>query len=324
MISREALAWMTEQLAGDGDAGDKPEAPVRVHVGGAAQWRDLEAWPPHDGSQAWYLNGGGALSRDDHDRTGSSSFRYDPADPTPSVGGQLLSPEAGPRDNRAVEARPDVLVFTSEPLQAPLDVLGPVRAVLHLRASTGHAHVFVRLCDVDPARAFTERDRRHSPPLPRRPGGGSRHGSDELHRPPVRTRAPAPVAGQRRRASALRPQYRRRGTAGHRHAPGPDGHRGLPRPGQAVGAAAPGGGHDRRTGLSGEPLPGLDRLPSGDASSWRGHDRAHRRPRTHPGRAGHAPIPGPQERRGCPRRSNLVPCEPLRARWRRASRVLPA
>ncbi len=148
-ISRQALAWMTERLASDGGVEDKPGAPVRVHVGGSAQWRDLQAWPPHDGSHAWYLNGG-AFSPDDHDRTGSSSFRYDPADPTPSVGGQLLSAEAGPRDNRAVEARPDVLVFTSEPLQAPLDVLGPVRAVLHLRASTGHAHVFVRLCDVDP------------------------------------------------------------------------------------------------------------------------------------------------------------------------------
>src|SRR5208282_5494885 len=108
MISREALAWMTERLAGDGegDAGDKPEAPVRVHVGGLAQWRGLKAWPPHDGSQAWYLNGGGGLSRDAHDGTWFSSLRYDPADPTPSVGGQLLSPEAGPRDNRAVEARP--------------------------------------------------------------------------------------------------------------------------------------------------------------------------------------------------------------------------
>jgi len=44
-----------------------------------------------------------------------------------------------------------VLVFTGEPLQSPLEVLGPVRAELHLRAGTGHAHVFVRLCDVDTA-----------------------------------------------------------------------------------------------------------------------------------------------------------------------------
>ncbi len=150
MISRQALAWLTEQLTDDGDTGDKPRAPVQVHVSGSAQWRELEAWPPNSGSQAWYLNGGGALGRDARDLSGSSSFRYDPADPTPSVGGQLLSREAGPRDNRTMEARPDVLVFTSEPLRAPLDVLGPVRAVLHVRASTGHAHVFARLCDVDP------------------------------------------------------------------------------------------------------------------------------------------------------------------------------
>jgi putative CocE/NonD family hydrolase len=148
-VSRGALAWMTERLAAEPVAGEEPQPPVRVHVGGADQWRDLEAWPPHDGSQAWYLNGGGQLSRAAGDGDGSSSFRYDPADPTPSVGGQLTTPQAGPQDNGAIEARPDVLVFTSEPLQAPLDVLGPVRAELHLRASTGYAHVFVRLCDVD-------------------------------------------------------------------------------------------------------------------------------------------------------------------------------
>jgi len=77
-ISRQALAWMTERLAGDGGVEYKPWTPVRVQVGGSAQWRDLEAWPPHDGSQAWYLNGDAALSRDDHNRTGSSSLRTTP------------------------------------------------------------------------------------------------------------------------------------------------------------------------------------------------------------------------------------------------------
>ena len=147
-VSRGALAWMTERLATEPAAGDEPRAPVRVHVGGADQWRDLEAWPPHDGSRPWNLTGGGRISQEPGDGS-SSSFRYDPADPTPSVGGQLTTPQAGPQDNRAIEARPDVLVFTSEPLQVPLDVLGPVRAELHLRASTGYAHVFARLCDVD-------------------------------------------------------------------------------------------------------------------------------------------------------------------------------
>jgi putative CocE/NonD family hydrolase len=161
-ISREALAWMNAHLAED--AGEERAAPVQVFVGGAAEWRELAKWPPHDNCQTWYLVGDGELSRDAPagvppegtapagaapEPTGQSSLRYDPADPTPSVGGQLLSREAGPRDNRAVEARPDVLVFTSPPLQAPLDVLGPVRATLHLGVSTGHADIFVRLCDVD-------------------------------------------------------------------------------------------------------------------------------------------------------------------------------
>ena len=94
-------------------------------------------------------DGGGRLGRAAGDGDGSSSFRYDPADPTPSIGGQLTTPQAGPQDNGAIEARPDVLVFTGETLRAPLEVLGPVRAELHLRASTGYADVFVRLCDVD-------------------------------------------------------------------------------------------------------------------------------------------------------------------------------
>ncbi len=156
-ISREALAWMNTHLAEDAgaeDAGEERAAPVQVFVGGAAEWRELAEWPPYESEQTWYLHGDGELSPDAPDRaapagTAQSSWRYDPADPTPSVGGQLLSREAGPRDNRAVEARRDVLVFTSSPLQAPLDVLGPVRATLHLAVSTGHADVFVRLCDVD-------------------------------------------------------------------------------------------------------------------------------------------------------------------------------
>ena len=49
----------------------------------------------------------------------TSSFRYDPTDPTPSVGGRTLSTDAGVKDNRALEARSDVLMFTTEPQAAP-------------------------------------------------------------------------------------------------------------------------------------------------------------------------------------------------------------
>jgi hypothetical protein len=79
------------------------------------------------------------------------SFRYDPADPTPSVGGPRMdSRQAGSQRNNALESRQDVLVFTSEPLTEPLDVIGPVSFRARARGSTAHFDVFARLCDVDP------------------------------------------------------------------------------------------------------------------------------------------------------------------------------
>ena len=77
------------------------------------------------------------------------SFRYDPADPTPSVGGAILAVNAGVRDNRAVEQRPDVLVFTSEPLGEPVEIVGDVAAELYVTRDNPNADLFVRLCDVD-------------------------------------------------------------------------------------------------------------------------------------------------------------------------------
>ncbi|WP_433608628.1 CocE/NonD family hydrolase [Dactylosporangium sp. CA-139114] len=87
------------------------------------------------------------------------SFVYDPKDPTPALGGpRLVGKIAGRRDNRPLEARPDVLTFTSAPLAEPLDVVGPVSADIMVRATTAerdgdvpapYFDVFVRLCEVD-------------------------------------------------------------------------------------------------------------------------------------------------------------------------------
>jgi putative CocE/NonD family hydrolase len=78
-------------------------------------------------------------------------YRYDPADPTPALGGALLVLRgAGPRDNRALEARPDVLCYTSMPLEQDLEIIGPVRLELYARSSQAHTDFFGRLCDVAP------------------------------------------------------------------------------------------------------------------------------------------------------------------------------
>ncbi|MCP4594133.1 MAG: CocE/NonD family hydrolase, partial [bacterium] len=78
-------------------------------------------------------------------------YVYDPADPTPATGGPFLGRRgAGPQDNRALEARPDVLCYTTPPLQHDVDVIGPVRTELYVRSSLAHTDFFARLCDVEP------------------------------------------------------------------------------------------------------------------------------------------------------------------------------
>lgn len=125
---------------------------MRVHIGGENAWRDLDDWPPATAATPWYPTADGHLTRQAAtDSVPLTTFRYDPADPTPSLGGPLLSRGAGPRDNGALEARADVLTFTGPPLTEPVDIVGPVSARLSISTDTGHADIFARLCDVDAA-----------------------------------------------------------------------------------------------------------------------------------------------------------------------------
>ncbi|MGW2211261.1 CocE/NonD family hydrolase [Streptomyces sp. NPDC001781] len=158
-VFTESLAWLRAHMCAD-PTGLRPTT-VRVHMGGEhtggehvdgnRMWRDLTDWPPATEPTSCYPTADGRLTL--QPSTGSAApatFRHDPADPTPAVGGPLLSPGAGPRDNRALEARSDVVTFTGPVLCEPLDVLGPVTARLTVSTDTGHADVFTRLCDVDP------------------------------------------------------------------------------------------------------------------------------------------------------------------------------
>jgi putative CocE/NonD family hydrolase len=162
---RESLAWL-DRYAGPGRsaAARRPagaenggaDNSVRVWVGGegAEQWRDISGWPPAGARpQRWYLGAPGALSPREpaaDPAVRPARFRYDPADPTPSPGGALLAVTAGTRDNRKVEQRLDVLVFSSEPLGQPVEIIGDVAAELSVTRDNPYADLFVRLCDVDP------------------------------------------------------------------------------------------------------------------------------------------------------------------------------
>ncbi|MBK8987775.1 MAG: CocE/NonD family hydrolase [Chloroflexi bacterium] len=147
----DTIAWFDAHLKG------KPEAlrpkPVQLYLMGADEWRSFDQWPPPHHPVYYYLQGQGTedgrLTRQPPPANNRpDQYRYDPADPTPNIGGPLLSGDAGPVDNRSLEARPDVLTFTSPPLNAALDVIGPVRLRLYVRSSTPYTDFFGRLCDV--------------------------------------------------------------------------------------------------------------------------------------------------------------------------------
>jgi uncharacterized protein len=153
---------------GDGGAltggGDRPTTPVRVWVGATGapgEWRDLADWPPPEMKpRQWRLSPDQtlvAMPAAPLDAASATSrhvtaFRYDPRDPTPSVGGiSMDSNNAGSRRNNELEARGDVVTFTGELLEEPLEIAGPVSVRLRVRGSSPYFDIFARLGDVDPA-----------------------------------------------------------------------------------------------------------------------------------------------------------------------------
>jgi len=78
------------------------------------------------------------------------TYAYDPKDPVPTLGGPQLTIPAGPMDQRKIERRPDVLVFTGEPLVEPLEVTGRVRVRLWVSSDAPDTDFVAKLCDVYP------------------------------------------------------------------------------------------------------------------------------------------------------------------------------
>ena len=126
-------------------------APVRLWLQHGQRWIDAESWPPAATDRTWHLRPGGELGPSPAEGVEPDVTVYDPADPTPTVGGPVIGRDAGPADNRPIEARPDVLCYTGPALAADLDLVGEASATIRLRSDPEHADVFVRLCDVEPA-----------------------------------------------------------------------------------------------------------------------------------------------------------------------------
>lgn len=136
--------------------------PLELFVLGANEWRGEHEWPlARTELTPFYLRQGGALDRDEprSDEPGDR-YAYDPNDPVPTIGGvsSVLTMtqgaqtpiRPGPLDQRVLEARPDVLVYTSEPLERDVEAIGPLEMVLYAASSAHDTDFIVRLCDVFP------------------------------------------------------------------------------------------------------------------------------------------------------------------------------
>jgi putative CocE/NonD family hydrolase len=144
----DQVSWLAAHLLGD--KAQLKQSPVRLFLQKADRWLDFDQWPPAESKpRSVFLQPIGRLGDEESGESSPDEFTYDPADPTPSVGGPLLTGKAKQRDNQPVEAREDVLVYTGEPLTRDLDVIGEVSATVHVRTDLGYADVFARLCDVD-------------------------------------------------------------------------------------------------------------------------------------------------------------------------------
>jgi uncharacterized protein len=138
--------------------------PVKIFVMGANQWREEDDWPLaraqatkyflHSEGAANSMRGAGSLSTSAPGKEPADKYTYDPADPTPTVGGPLccdsnhLAP--GPRDQRKVEDRKDVLVYSTAPLEHDTEVTGPVRLDFFASSSAVDTDFTAKLVDVYP------------------------------------------------------------------------------------------------------------------------------------------------------------------------------
>ncbi|BCL83054.1 X-Pro dipeptidyl-peptidase [Ktedonobacteria bacterium brp13] len=147
---RESLIWFDAQLKGNTTR--LRERPVNVYMMGSDEWHAIETWPPVARPQCYYLHTQQQLTTQ-HTYTTEDTmpdhYRYDPADPTPSVGGAILDGKCGPQDNRLLEARSDVLSYTSEPFTQELSIMGTAQLTLYVQASAASTDFFGRICDVD-------------------------------------------------------------------------------------------------------------------------------------------------------------------------------
>ncbi len=144
-------------LQGAKNGADKLK-PVHYYVMGDTEdkdapgnyWRSADSWPPAAAKTPFFLHSNRALGKEPVTGENQASYKYDPQDPVIFLRGQNLLISKGPMDQREVESRRDILIFSSEPLAEPLEITGPITAKLFVSSDCPDTDFTVKLCDVFP------------------------------------------------------------------------------------------------------------------------------------------------------------------------------
>ncbi len=155
-----SLKWFDQTLKED-EAAVPGWPPARLFVMGANEWKDYDGWPPsnirrvkfylNSGNGANSLHGDGTLSEEPPERESHDSYIFDPMNPAPTFGGanfHFFLHLAGVRDQREIEERRDVLVYTSPPLTEDIEIVGSVQTVLYAETEGRDTDFTAKLVEV--------------------------------------------------------------------------------------------------------------------------------------------------------------------------------
>ena len=157
-------AWFDYFLKGEKNGVLQTMPKVRYYTMGINKWQSSDTWPPRgaepmsfflsSGGKANTLNGDGALTIAPPTTDSPDRFEYDPMKPTPSYGGNVCctgnAVAGGAFDQRKIEERPDILVYSTEPLKQGIEVSGPIEVTLYVSSDAKDTDFTVKLIDVYP------------------------------------------------------------------------------------------------------------------------------------------------------------------------------
>ncbi|PWK53230.1 CocE/NonD family hydrolase [Pleionea mediterranea] len=175
-VNESIIEWFDYWMKSDKSDFKKNHSKVKYFTMGENKWQESETWPPKQVEyQTFYLSsqesanslfGDGKLTSSVPSKSNQDEFTYDPMNPVPSLGGSVCCSgglsKGGSFDQRAIEARHDVLVYTSEPLKQDTEVTGDIVAKLFVSSSAKDTDFTIKLVDVYPdGRAFNVDDTIH-------------------------------------------------------------------------------------------------------------------------------------------------------------------